>query len=286
MAMALTGMLPKARGDVAAAKTDLVEYGYCVLDGVLDSAQVIELCSLLDKVAAREEAEGTSWFSHGNQRIFMLLNRGEKFISLAEHPTVLDLVEQMLGPDLLLSSITANITRPLNEPQQLHADQQYVQEPWLYPVTIQAIWMLDNFTEENGATRIVPRSHFWGRAPMSTEPETVRLLGTAGSVGYLDGRVWHGSGVNTTSSTRRRGVFAYYCAPYMRQQENVFRSLDPDVRSKLSPRMRKLLGYDIWYGLGLVDGLPRSWLGTSQRSGPTNADGVFPMDRQDGRRSP
>ncbi len=270
------GELPKARSDVAAARADLVDHGYCVLDRVLSSAEVIKLRARIDEVAVREEAEGSSWHSHGNQRIFMLLNRGEEFVSLTEDPVALDLAEQVLGPDLLLSSITANITRPGNEPQQLHTDQQYVQEPWLYPLTVQVVWMLDDFTEENGATRIVPRSHLWGRAPAGPEPGTVRLLGAAGSVGYLDGRVWHGTGANTTASERRRGIFAYYCAPYLRQQENVFRSLDPDVRRKLSPRMRRLLGYDIWYGLGLVDGLPRQWLGTSQRSGPTNSDGAFP----------
>jgi ectoine hydroxylase-related dioxygenase (phytanoyl-CoA dioxygenase family) len=270
------GEQPKARSDTAAARADLTDFGYCVLDRVLGPAEVAQLRARVDDVAAREEADGSSWYSHGNQRIFMLLNRGEEFVSLAQHPLALDLAEQVLGPDLLLSSITANITRPGNQPQQLHTDQQYVQEPWLYPLTVQVVWMLDEFTEENGATRVVPRSHLWGRAPMGAEPETVRLLGAPGSVGYLDGRLWHGTGANTTASERRRGIFAYYCAPYLRQQENVFRSLDPDVRRKLNPRMRRLLGYDIWYGLGLVDGLPRHWLGTSQRSGPTNADGAFP----------
>ncbi len=269
------GEPPTARSDVAAATADLADRGYCVLDRVLGPAEVARLRARVDEVAAREEGDGSAWYSHGNQRIFMLLNRGEEFVSLAEHPVALNLVEQVLGPDLLLSSITANITRPGSEPQQLHADQQYVQEPWLYPVTIQAVWMVDDFTQENGATRIVPRSHLRGRAPTDGEQATVHLLGEAGSVGFLDGRVWHGTAVNTTTSQRRRGIFAYYCAPYLRQQENVFRSLHGVVRRKLSPRMRTLLGYDIWYGLGTVDGLPRAWLGTGQRSGPTNADGAF-----------
>ena len=104
------------------------------------------------------------------------------------------------------------------------------------------------------------------------------MLGEAGSLGFIDGRVWHGTSSNTTPNERRRGIFAYYCAPYLRQQENVFRSLDTVVRWALSPRMRKLLGYDIWYGLGTVDGIPREWLGTSQREGPVNVDGAFPTE--------
>ena len=268
--------LPAARPDPAAALQDLAEHGCAVLSGVLDPETTGSLRDQIEERSARERAAGTAWFSHGNQRIFMLLNRGADFVKLAEHPVGLEVAERVLGPDLLLSSITANIACPGNEAQQLHADQQYVHEPWPHPLTVQLVWMLDDFTEANGATRVVPGSHLWGRTPSGPEPESVRMLGEAGSLGFIDGRVWHGTSPNTTSNERRRGIFAYYCAPYLRQQENVFRSLDPVVRWALSPRMRKLLGYDIWYGLGTVDGIPREWLGTSQREGPVNVDGAFP----------
>jgi ectoine hydroxylase-related dioxygenase (phytanoyl-CoA dioxygenase family) len=268
------GALPEP--SVGAAMADLARLGYCVLEGVLNDAELAALRARADLIASQETAGGTAWYSHGNQRIFMLLNRGEEFVRLAGHPVALGVAERVLGPDLLLSSITANITQPGNEQQQLHADQQYVDEPWLCPMTVQAVWMLDDFTTGNGATRIVPGSHLWGKAPTGGAPTSAHLLGKAGSLGFIDGRVWHGTDTNITASQRRRGIFAYYCAPYLRQQENVFRSLHSDVRRALSPRMRKLLGYDIWYGLGTVDGLPREWLGTPQRSGPTNADGLFP----------
>jgi hypothetical protein len=270
--------LPAARRDPAAAWQDLAEHGYAVLSGVLDPDTTAALRNRIEAVSAREDADGSAWFSHGNQRIFMLLNRGDEFVRLAEHPDGLAVAEQVLGPHLLLSSITANIACPGNEAQQLHADQQYVHEPWPHPLTVQLVWMLDDFTEANGATRVVPGSHLWGRAPSGPEPETVQMVGDAGSLGLLDGRVWHATSPNTTAAERRRGVFAYYCAPYLRQQENVFRSLDPVVRRGLSPRMRALLGYDIWYGLGTVDGIPRQWLGTSQRQGPVNVDGAFPTE--------
>jgi ectoine hydroxylase-related dioxygenase (phytanoyl-CoA dioxygenase family) len=260
----------------AAVVRDLVDHGYSVLPDVLESTAAADLKDQVEDIAARERADGSAWFSHGNQRVFMLLNRGRSFVELAEHPVALEIAEQVLGPDLLLSSITANIACPDNSAQQLHADQQYVHEPWLHALTVQACWMLDDFTETNGATRVVPDSHRWGTRPSDDEPETVHIIGKAGSVAFLDGRVWHGTSRNTTRSGRRGGIFTYYCVPYLRQQENVFRSLDPAVRRGLSRRMRRLLGYDIWYGLGTVDGLPRSWLGTTQRRGPVNIDGAFP----------
>ncbi len=269
-------LVAEPRTDPAAVHKDLVEHGYAVMADVLEPATVAALRDSVEQISARERADGSAWFSHGNQRIFMLLNRGHQFVSLAEHPVALAAAENVLGPHLLLSSITANIACPQNSAQQLHADQQYVHEPWPHPLTVQAVWMLDDFTEANGATRVVPGSHLWGRTPAGPEPPSVRLLGRAGSVGFLDGRVWHGTSPNQTATERRRGIFAYYCAPYIRQQENVFRSLDPAVRRGLSARMRALLGYDVWYGLGTVDGLPRSWMATAQRQGPTNVDGAFP----------
>lgn len=264
------------RADLAAAMQDVAEHGYAVVPDALEPAELAALRDVLEETSARERADGTAWYSHGNQRIFMLLNRGAGFVRLAEHPTALAGAERILGPNLLLSSITANIARPGNSAQQLHADQEYVHEPWLHSLTVQVVWMLDDFTEANGATRVVPGSHRWGRKPAGPEPSSVRLLGAAGSVGLLDGRVWHGTSPNLTQAERRRGIFAYYCVPYLRQQENVCRSLAPDVRRSLTPRMRALLGYDIWSGLGTVDGLPREWMTTGQRQGPTNPDGAFP----------
>lgn len=247
--------------------------GYCVVDDVLAADETAALRTRLDEVAARERANGSAWWSHGNQKVFNLLNRGPEFVALAEHPVGLRVVESLLGPDPLLSSMTANITRPGNEPQQLHADQEYVHEPWQHCLTVQLAWMLDDFTPENGATRVVPGSHLWGVKPHGVgphgdEPPSVRMTGRAGGFGVIDGRVWHGSSAHTGAPGPRRGIFAYYCVPYLRQQENAHLSLRPEVRRSLTPRMRALLGYDVWYGLGVVDGIPRAWLGTPQRSGP------------------
>jgi ectoine hydroxylase-related dioxygenase (phytanoyl-CoA dioxygenase family) len=206
----------------------------------------------------------------------MLLNRGEVFMRLAEHPVALKLVGDILGPDALLSSITANITQPGNVAQTLHADQQYMAEPWPYAATINVLWMLDDFTEEVGATRVVPRSHLIGAIPKDPAVPTIPATGRAGGAVFVDGRLWHGSGANTTRDRTRAAILAYYCSPFIRQQENVFRSLDPRIRRTLRPEQRKLLGYDVWSGLGVVNGFPRHWLGTTQRSGATNADGIFP----------
>jgi ectoine hydroxylase-related dioxygenase (phytanoyl-CoA dioxygenase family) len=267
---------PTVTADLERALADVRDYGYCVVAPVLSEEELTELRETLVKAAEEDKANGSAWYSNGNHKLFMLLNRGDVFSRLVQHPIALRLVADVLGPDALLSSVTANITQPGNIAQLLHTDQQYVREPWSYPATVNVLWMLDDFTEENGATRVVPRSHLIGAAPKDASMPTIPAVGPAGGLVLMDGRLWHGSGANVTVDRTRAAILAYYCMPFIRQQENVFRSLDPAIRRELSPELRKLLGYDVWSGLGVVNGFPRHWLGTTQRSGPTNADGIFP----------
>ncbi|MFG2472595.1 phytanoyl-CoA dioxygenase family protein [Streptomyces canus] len=264
--------------DIEEVLRDLRGTGFATLEELLSAEEVHLLRDRLEQVAAAERGDGSAWFSHGNQRIFNLLNRGACFVALMEHPVAVALARSVLGPHPLLSSITANITYPGNTPQLLHGDQQYITEPWTYPATLQVVWMLDDFTEVLGATRVVPRSHLLGHRPVTEDIATVPITGTAGSVALIDGRVWHGTGVNTTRNSSRSGIFSYYCVPFLRQQENVFRSLREDVRSQLSPQGRELLGYAAWEGLGVADGIPRHWMGRPNRTGPVNTDGIFPED--------
>jgi len=73
----------------------------------------------------------------------------------------------------------------------------------------------------------------------------------------FEGRLWHQTGANTTADQRRFGILAYYCRPFMRQQENFFVSLRPDVLERATPRLRQLLGWEHYFSLGMIDGMPR-----------------------------
>lgn len=254
--------------------------GFCVVPDVLGKHQVDQLNGVLDALAAQERTTGTSWYSHGNQRVFNLANKGQIFLDLIAHPLALELARHMLGPDCLLSSITANIANPGNTPQHLHADQGYIPQPWPRAEAVNLIWVLDPFTAQNGATRIIPGSHRWA-SPPAPKSRTVALEAPLGALVCMDGRVWHGTGRNETDGTPRRGLFAYYCRPYVRQQENFSRSLRRDLLDRLSPTQRALLGFDIWEGLGSVNGLPVDWMDGRQRIGPTNEDGLFTSPIED-----
>ncbi len=136
-------------------------------------------------------------------------------------------------------NISANITGPGGGEMVLHADQIFVPEPWpANPQGANVAWCIDDFTDENGATRIVPGSHRLNRKPTPDEAakDSVALEAPAGSIIVMESRVWHKTGNNRTREQRRAGIFAWYTRPIYRQQENWFLSLNPAVRQFASGR--------------------------------------------------
>ncbi len=249
-----------------AAFEALARDGFAVVPGALSPDEVARVRARLADVARAEREAGIDhdpkWEDGPcNQRVFDLLNKGAEFAWLAEHPVAMALMGHLLDPDFLLSSITANITGPGGHPMGLHYDQDYIPLPWpSFPLVANMIWMLDDFTEANGATRFIPGSHLedhtgWTPESMAARAgETVPVGGRAGSLVCFDGRVLHQTGANTTAGEHRHGVIAYYCQPWVRQQENHSLSLRPDVWPTLSPRVRELVGLRKHHGLGCVSG--------------------------------
>jgi ectoine hydroxylase-related dioxygenase (phytanoyl-CoA dioxygenase family) len=241
----------------SSARDRLTEQGFAVVPGALDPTLLDRLRERVSEQAAAEAAAGVAFFDSGgaNQRVWCLLNKGDVFRDLLRHPVVPELLAFLLGDPPLLSSLAANIAGPGGRAMGLHSDQKYVPLPQPpYPLVATAIWMLDDFTEADGATRVVPRSHVWSCDPHADlRPATVAATGSAGDVLVFDGRLWHGTGANVTE-TRRHGIVMHFCRPFVRQQDNFALSLAPDVLRELTPDDRALLGFRVWKTLGGVEG--------------------------------
>jgi ectoine hydroxylase-related dioxygenase (phytanoyl-CoA dioxygenase family) len=240
----------------------LDEHGYCLVQDAVPLAAFDELRATLVRLAEDEIANGTDYvYEHGsNQRVWVLLNKGRLFEELVQNDVILELVGYLLGPGFLLSNTNANIAGPGGKPMFLHSDQDYVRSPFPeYALVTNVMWFLDDFTDENGATRIVPLSHRLRHNPDYTQRyETVAVTGPAGAAMVFHGALWHQTGANRTLDQKRRGILTYYCRPFMRQQENFFKSLDDAVLARATPRLRQLLGYEMWLGgVGAIGGLPR-----------------------------
>jgi ectoine hydroxylase-related dioxygenase (phytanoyl-CoA dioxygenase family) len=283
--------------DLAKARSALDAQGYCIIPGVLTGAEIASLRSRVVEQAEGERASGVAFHDGGpgrpNQRLWMLMNKGRVFRDLMLHPIIETLMGHLLGSDFLVSSFTANIAHPSGEPMVLHTDQGYVGFWTPKPVVANIAWMLDDFTDENGGTRLVPASHLneastprsSGHAPtepanMPTLDDTIAAEGLAGSILCFDGRVWHGTGANRTDRPRH-ALLSYHCRPFIRQQENFTLGLDPDVRASERPALLNRLGFATWAGLGRVES-PRPTTPlfvTPGAVGPLAADGT-PLSRE------
>jgi ectoine hydroxylase-related dioxygenase (phytanoyl-CoA dioxygenase family) len=115
------------------------------------------------------------------------------------------------------------------------------------------MWALTDFTEANGATRLVPGSHLKPNPQYGGVYDSIPAEMAKGGVLIWDGSLWHGGGANVTD-TRRTGIAMNYCAGFIRQQENQQLGLSPETVKRFSPRLQELVGYGVYQGLiGHID---------------------------------
>jgi ectoine hydroxylase-related dioxygenase (phytanoyl-CoA dioxygenase family) len=256
--------LPPITTDLDQARRDLDEYGLALLGHALNPDQLAAARARLIEQAQAEEEVGNAYRDGArdprrpragpNQRVWNLINKGEIFREVAVAPRVLQLARHLLGNDILLSSMTANIANQGGARQAVHTDQDYIPLETPYPMVCDVAWMLVDFTEDNGATLVAPGSHRWRRIP--TRGEVVPMVpatGPAGTALVFDGRLWHGTGENRTSQSRY-AMFSYFCRSFVRQQENFALSLAPEAIAACSPDLLALLGFQVWHTLGMVEG--------------------------------
>ncbi|MGH3713099.1 MAG: phytanoyl-CoA dioxygenase family protein [Micromonosporaceae bacterium] len=252
-----TSSLPPITDDPDEASTHLVEHGVCRLEGALPASRLDVLRREVKAAAIADATADRSYtYSHGtNYRIWSLFNRGECFLDLAEDPSALRVVRSVLGQDALVSNLSANVTRPGGAAMAPHWDQDWAERPWPHAFVAHVIWMIDDFTEDNGATLVCPGSHRLDGTPQGDC--MVPATGAAGTALVIDGRTWHGTGRNVTVDVQRVGILAYYCRPYIRQQENMALSLSDAVRDSMSPERRKFYGLEFWEYLNMAGGPPQ-----------------------------
>ncbi len=232
--------------------------GYVVLPGVLPPAQVAAQRAALapylqGKLMGRNDFEGFH-----TERVYALLAKDPALALLVEHPRLLAIVDRLLAPHYLLSAFLAIYVHPGETPQGWHFDDGGCRVPRPRPMHgVSAIWALDEFTVENGATQVIPRSHLWrDDAPPPDSNEAVSICMPAGSVVVLAGNLVHRGGASRGAGTRL-GVTPQYCQPWLRQLENMALAVPPSVACGLSPRVQELLGYSIAEPsfMGYVNGL-------------------------------
>ncbi|MEO1061766.1 MAG: phytanoyl-CoA dioxygenase family protein [Actinomycetota bacterium] len=202
---------------------------------------------------------GSDDFSGRNtRRTGGLIARSPASHALVQHPTVLGVTERLLHR---AKSFQLHLTQiisigPDSPGQAIHRDQwafDFFEFPDDYDVQCNTIWAMTDFTEENGATRVIPGSQALPNSFEHTVDETVPAEMTRGSCLLYTGKVYHGGGTNR-SDTTRTGLNITYNVGWLRQEENQYLSVPHAVAETLPDDLLRLMGYRIGaYALGYID---------------------------------
>ncbi|HTM21533.1 MAG TPA: phytanoyl-CoA dioxygenase family protein [Kofleriaceae bacterium] len=235
--------------DVNAHAERIARDGYTIVEGAIEPemvaalrADVARLHQALAIHPARNPFEGTHTL-----RVYNLLVHGELYQRIPVHPSVLPVVERVLDPGCLVSSLSSITILPGETAQPIHADDQLIPIPKPHVALVcNSMWAITDFTEANGATRIIPGSHLRDGSPaFGSQHDSLAAEMPAGSVMIYHGSLWHGGGANH-SDAPRTGIAMNYCAGYIRQQENQQLGIPLAVARTFSPRLRELVGYGIY----------------------------------------
>ena len=178
---------------------------------------------------------------------------------LIAHSRVMDVADAVLLPNCTnyqIGSCTAIEIHPGEDAQALHTDDS------IYPVRIpgvqfqiSAMWALDDFTSENGATSVIPGSHNLEDKQAHDSNDAVDAVMPKGSVLFYLGDTVHGGGANNSDSSRA-GLINTYCLGWLRQEENHYLTIPRDVADSYPDHIRRLMGYQAHDDLGVYPGDP------------------------------
>ncbi|HTD49291.1 MAG TPA: phytanoyl-CoA dioxygenase family protein [Acidimicrobiia bacterium] len=227
----------------------IAEQGYTIVDHAIEPDLIDALARDLDELERFFDVEpaANSFEGHHTLRLYNLLAFGRQFPQVPVHANVLPIVEGVLDPGCLISSLSSISIGPGETAQPIHADDQLIPIPKPHPPTVcNSMWALTDFTRANGATRLVPGSHLRDHSPdYGADYDSIAAEMPAGSVLIWHGSLWHGGGANCTDDTRV-GIAMNYCAGYIRQQENQQLGLPRETVESFSPRLRQLVGYGVY----------------------------------------
>jgi ectoine hydroxylase-related dioxygenase (phytanoyl-CoA dioxygenase family) len=236
----------------AAARERLDADGYLVLHDLVAPAQLDALqeriLALFEELGARAGFEFRQ--EPQTDRLANLVDYDEIFRWAVGVPEVLSAVAHVLGPEFKLSSLNARSARPRSDwTQPLHCDTGALPDARGNSVC-NVLWMLDDFTTDNGATRFVPGTHRAGRLPQEAladaaapHPDERLLTGKRGTIVVMNAHLWHGGTANRSDGPRL-ALHSFYCRRDLPQQQYQKKLLRSETQASLDPELRWLLALD------------------------------------------
>ena len=251
--------------------------GFVIFERVLPPAKVAAIRAALAPHLGRDLKGRNDFEGLNTNRVYALLAKSPVFAELVIHPLVLAFVEAELGPSCLLSAFLAINLHPGETVQPWHTDDGGARLPRPRPALgVSTFWAIDDTTETNGSTEVIPGSHLWderriegaatsadfnARSALDQDhdpgrrADAVKLAMPSGSLAIAKGTLWHRGGSNRSDSPRLI-ITPQYCAGWVRQLENMCLAVPPAIAENLPERAQELIGYSIHPPfMGYVDGV-------------------------------
>jgi ectoine hydroxylase-related dioxygenase (phytanoyl-CoA dioxygenase family) len=246
----------RATDPIEKITTHLKEAGAVIVEDLVDAETLARFNAEIDEVMAATP-DGREVLSEAHRGFFGEQTRhitgvAAKSRTFAEkilcNPVLLSVCDEILLPACV--NYRLNIAHVLDRgpgsvQQFLHRDELvWCQVPEPHPeLQLASIIALEEFTAENGATRIAPGSHRWPRDRQPEPEEVVAAEMPAGAAVLYLGSTIHGGGPNTTTGQRRRGMHLSFNLGWLRTEENNYLTTPPEIARTLPRRAQELLGY-------------------------------------------
>jgi ectoine hydroxylase-related dioxygenase (phytanoyl-CoA dioxygenase family) len=220
--------------------------GYAIIPDVLDADEVVRLRAALKRLITQDLAHPDPRRRPDDWMSFNGVLRDPVIADVVCHPKILPHVEAVLGPTCIMYACVSSSMPPngTNYSQRIHVDSQRVIPS--YPTNIGVLTALTDFTEHNGATRLLPGSFERLDLPSAAEfdRDADTVFPRAGDALIFNARTWHAGGRNHTAEPRH-ALTVNYCRSYMRQHFDFPKMLPADRVPTLSPVLHRLLGFDV-----------------------------------------
>ncbi|BBZ27542.1 hypothetical protein MMAD_18370 [Mycolicibacterium madagascariense] len=223
--------------------------GFVIVDNLVSDEVMDRVAEQLDEYIDVTPLGGDDFIGRLTRRTGSLISRSEASRELVTHPLVLDTTADLLHKatayQLHLTQVITVLPGETHQP--LHRDEMawdFFPFPLDYDVQCNTMWAMTDFTEENGATRIVPGSHLLeGKQTYEDDdPRIIRAEMERGSMFFYSGKVYHGAAANVSDKVRQ-GINITYCVGWVRQEENQYLSTPIEVARTLDDDLLKLMGY-------------------------------------------
>lgn len=254
---------------VADVTTGLRESGVVVIEGALSGGQLNRLREELDPWFERAFPGEGEFFGRRTKRFSGLFAKSKAMIDVVLHPIALPAIDAALkgaGTIPTCDRIELNLTQaieigPGEAAQFLHRDDELWPHRFPFEIMANVMVALDDFTTENGATRLIPGSHLWDRSRVPVAGEALPATAPAGSMILWLGGVLHAGGANH-SRAQRRSVVTSFRLGWLAPAEKLLLSTPPERARELPLKLQQLLGYQLHLpNLGWVEGRdPIEWL--------------------------